>query len=56
MHLRARDPGYQRQPTLIHKQMTFAAELATIGRKSGPYASHLQGTAQWQRQRKLDPT
>ena len=34
VHLGARDLSYQRQPTLIHEQMMFAAELATIGRIS----------------------
>jgi hypothetical protein len=31
VHLGAGDFGYQRQPTLIHEHMVFAAELATIG-------------------------
>ena len=33
-HLGVRNLGYDRQTTLIHEQMMFAAELATIGRVS----------------------
>jgi hypothetical protein len=34
VHLSTRNLGYQRHPALIHKQMMFAAEFATIGRVS----------------------
>jgi hypothetical protein len=34
VHLGTRNLGYRRQPTLIHEQMMFAAEFATIGRVS----------------------
>jgi hypothetical protein len=34
VYLRARDPGYQWKPALIHQHMAFADEFAAIGRVS----------------------
>ena len=43
MHLGTRDPGYERQPTLIDEQMVFAAELATISRVSARMVATRRG-------------